>query len=149
MSPLRLKADSRVKLSEMNLTPLIDCVFLLVLFFMVGMQFKQDDRHLEARLRAVGPPPPKDKVVEPDTELHLEIQRGGTPAAPAPRILIARTPMRDWAATEDYLWRYAQLPTGNSAHVIVAPADDAIHAWVMKALDLLKQHGYEKVSFKR
>ncbi len=149
MSLLRPQAGSRVKLSEMNMTPLIDCVFLLVLFFMVGMQFKQDDRHLEARLRAVGPPPVK-QVERPTVELHLEIQRGGTAAAPAPRILIARTPMRDWAAADAYLRRYAQLPgAAASTHVVIGPAADAVHAWVMKALDLLKLHGYEKVSFKR
>ena len=149
MSLLPAKSDSRVKLSEMNMTPLIDCVFLLVLFFMVGMQFKREDRQLEARLSAIGTPI-KDKPVEPVIELHVEILRGGTAAAPAPRIRVDGIPMKDWAAADDYLRRYAKVPgVTSSVQVVVAPADNAVHGWVMKALDLLKQRGYEKVSFKR
>ncbi|MBM4038353.1 MAG: biopolymer transporter ExbD [Planctomycetes bacterium] len=150
MSLFPPKAGSRVKLSEMNMTPLIDCVFLLVLFFMVGMQFKQEDRQLEARLRAIGPTKDTEVPPPPVVELHVEILRGGTAPAPAPRLVVDGIPRRDWAAVEDYLRRYAQLSgVKSSVQVIVAPADNAVHAWVMKALDLLKQHGYEKVSFKR
>jgi biopolymer transport protein ExbD len=82
-------------------------------------------------------------------ELLVEIQRGGTEAAPAPRILIDRIPMRSLEAARDYLRRYAQFPRATEAHVIVAPADDAIHDWVMKVLDILKQLGYEKFSFRQ
>ena len=150
MSLLPPKAESRIKLSEMSMTPLIDCVFLLVLFFMVGMQFKKEDRQLEARLGAVALPTMREVPPPPVIELHVEILRGGAAAAPAPRIRVDGIAMKDWAAAEDYLRRYAQFPgVTSSVQVIVAPADNAVHAWVMKALDLLKQHGYEKVSFKR
>ncbi|HUT32172.1 MAG TPA: biopolymer transporter ExbD [Planctomycetota bacterium] len=149
MSLLRPQAGSRVKLSDMNMTPLIDCVFLLVLFFMVGMQFRQEDRQLEARLRAAGPPRPPEERQPPDPELWVEIHRGGTAAAPSPRVLIDHAPMRSWDAAEAYLRDYARIPGATKIRIVVAPSDDAVHAWVMHALDLLKQTGYENVGFKR
>lgn len=148
MSLLRESARGRVKLAEMSMTPLIDCVFLLLLFFMVGMKFREIDRQLEARLPHSGVPDPK-KPPPVIPELWVAIQNGGTAANPAPRILIGGKVMSGWAGVRAFLRDYARIPTGRDDRVILLPADDAAHGWVMKVLDILKELGYENVGFRR
>ena len=38
----------------LNMTPLIDIVFLLIIFFMVGTKFTEEERNIELKLPSVG-----------------------------------------------------------------------------------------------
>jgi len=49
--PLKTTQDEQPVL---NLTPMIDVVFLLIIFFMVGTKFAEEERNLELKLPAVG-----------------------------------------------------------------------------------------------
>ncbi len=49
--PLKTYEDEQPTL---NLTPMIDVVFLLIIFFMVGTKFTDDERKIELDLPAVG-----------------------------------------------------------------------------------------------
>ncbi len=49
-----LKPSSLEELPSLNLTPMIDVVFLLVIFFMVGTQFTKLERQIDVRLPGVG-----------------------------------------------------------------------------------------------
>jgi biopolymer transport protein ExbD len=138
----RPDGKSRVKLTEMNMTPLIDCVFQLLLFFMVGMKFRDLDRQLQANL-------PKGGSGYIGPELLVDIRNVGTAASPAPRILIDRRPMRDWDAAEVYLRTYARTPEGKDTQVILAVSDDAAHGWAVRALGILNHLGYRNISIKR
>jgi len=138
-------ATSRLKLTELSMTPLIDCVFLLLLFFMVSMKFKEIDRRIEAQM----PKGPITTVRPPINELFITIRNAGTAEAPRPQLLLDRRPMRNWAALRAALRDHAAIPGGTRDTVIVVPTDDAAHGWVMNALDLLTEFGYRNVSFKR
>lgn len=48
-----LKAFSAEDEPTINMTPMIDCVFLLLIFFMVGTTFSKQERHLEIKLPTV------------------------------------------------------------------------------------------------
>jgi biopolymer transport protein ExbD len=48
-----LKASSDEELPAINLTPMIDVVFLLLIFFMVGTQFTQQERRIDIKLPGV------------------------------------------------------------------------------------------------
>jgi len=133
---------SRVRLSEMNMTPLIDCVFQLLLFFMVGMKFRELDRQLRANL-------PKDGPRYIGRELLVEIRNVGTATAPAPRILIDGRPLAGWDAAHAFLRSYARTPDGKDTLIILAADDEAAHGWVVKALDILRHLGYRSISIKR
>ncbi|MCR9293728.1 MAG: biopolymer transporter ExbD [bacterium] len=42
------------ELPSLNLTPMIDVVFLLIIFFMVGTQFSKQERQIELKLPGAG-----------------------------------------------------------------------------------------------
>ena len=145
MSLLSKGTRSRLKLTELNMTPMIDCVFLLLLFFMVATKFKEIDRRIEAQMPKV----PITTVRPPTNELFIAIKNAGTAEAPRPRLLLDGRPMLNWAALRTALRDHAAIPGGTRDTVILVPADDAAHGWVMNALDLLTEFGYRNVSFKR
>jgi biopolymer transport protein ExbD len=49
-----LKTSASEELPSINLTPMIDVVFLLIIFFMVGTQFTQPEREIALKLPGVG-----------------------------------------------------------------------------------------------
>ena len=63
--PLKTQHDEQPAL---NLTPMIDVVFLLIIFFMVATKFSELERNIELTLPEVAAPaaltaPPRDRVV--------------------------------------------------------------------------------------
>lgn len=62
-------------LDSLNLTPLIDVVFLLLIFFLVATQFAQDDEQMPIKLPSASSAVPM--TVEPD-ELIIAVAEDGT-----------------------------------------------------------------------
>ena len=67
----RLRRESVVESDELNLTPLIDCVFLLLIFFMVTTVFKEP-----YRLRVLLPEAVESVLIE-EKKLVATIARSG------------------------------------------------------------------------
>ncbi len=59
---------------DLNLTPMIDIVFLLIIFFMVGTRFTEMEREFDIQLPAVSDAPPLTSL--PD-EIVVNIQKSG------------------------------------------------------------------------
>ena len=59
---------------DLNLTPMIDIVFLLIVFFMVGTRFTDLEREFDVQLPAVSAAPPLTSL--PD-EIVVNIQKSG------------------------------------------------------------------------
>ena len=133
-----------VRRARLSITPMIDVVFLLLIFFMVGMKYRELDRKLEARLPKTNGDPP---VITPETWVVIKNQ--GTRAAPRPQVVIDQVVMRDWDQVAARLAHLARLPGARTDPVILAPDDDALHAWVMTALDHLKQERFQNISFRQ
>ena len=49
-----LKTSTSEELPSVNLTPMIDIVFLLIVFFMVGTQFTDKERQINLKLPGAG-----------------------------------------------------------------------------------------------
>ncbi len=80
-----LKISDSSEQTTLNLTPMIDIVFLLIIFFMVGTQFTKSERHFDVQLPTVSDAQPltslpdeivinvldDDRVLVHDEELSL------------------------------------------------------------------------------
>ena len=139
---------SVLKKAELSLTPMIDVVFLLLIFFMVGMKFKELDRKLEADLPKAGKPLDDDKQ-PPPSEIWVIIKKAGTAANPVPKVIIDQRPFSDWEEVRNVLARLARAPGAKQDPVILAPDADAHHGWVMKVLDFLNQLQFRNINFKQ
>lgn len=148
MNVLEGRGKDIVKRAELSLTPMIDVVFLLLIFFMVGMKFKELDRKLEADLPKAGKPLEDDQQ-PPPSEIWVMIKKNPATAAPSPKIIIDQRPYTDWDKVYDTLASLAKLPGARQDPVIVAPDDDARHGWVMKILDYLNQLQFRNINFKQ
>ena len=76
-----LKTSTSEELPSVNLTPMIDVVFLLIIFFMVGTQFSNDERQIELQLPGAGelkamisPPDRREIVVTANGSVLFEGQ---------------------------------------------------------------------------
>lgn len=77
-----LKTSSSEELPSVNLTSMIDVVFLLLIFFMVGTQFTKSERQIELKLPTAGelkpmvaPPDQRVIVVTEAGQFHLDGQQ--------------------------------------------------------------------------
>jgi biopolymer transport protein ExbD len=75
--PLKTITDEE---PQMNMTPMIDCVFLLLIFFMVGTQFSDMERDLQLEVPQVGDNPtltqaPEKKVVNVFADGHVTLDQ--------------------------------------------------------------------------
>ena len=137
-----------VKRAELSLTPMVDVVFLLLIFFMVGMKFKELDRKLEADLPKAGKPLDDDNQ-PPPSEIWVMIKNAGTPSNPRVKVIIDQRPFTNWDDIHNTLARLAKAPGAKQDPVIIAPDDDALHGWLMKILDSLNQLQFRNINFKQ
>jgi biopolymer transport protein ExbD len=73
--PLKTQLDEQPAL---NLTPMIDVLFLLIIFFMVGTQFVRNERHIKLSVPTVGqfkalPAPHKSVVINVHGDGMIEL----------------------------------------------------------------------------
>ena len=71
--PLKTHTDEQPAL---NLTPMIDVTFLIVIFFLVGTQFRQEERQIDLTLPQVAEAA-KPKSAAPERKI-INVNRNGT-----------------------------------------------------------------------
>jgi biopolymer transport protein ExbD len=123
---------------DINLTPLIDVVFLLLIFFMVSTTFKED-----GRLRLQLPQADGEPVASDTLELvELVIDANG-------RFFIDHQQVADGGAGADGLRNaLAAVVESRGALPVVIKADAATpHQAVMTALDAAGRLGLNKIAF--
>jgi biopolymer transport protein ExbD len=115
--------------SEQNLTPLIDCVFLLLIFFMVTTVFKQPYR-LQVEL-----PQARNAKEALEKKLVASITTDG-------RMEINREPV-DQGDLEQVLLREKQ--STRSLTLILRTDKEAKHKWVLFILEAAKRVGVDTI----
>jgi len=146
MTPREKPKRDILKHARLSLTPMIDVVFLLLIFFMVGMKFRELDRRVEAQLPKQNG---REHTESIPREIWIVIKNQGTATRPEPQVAIDGVVLRGWEAVRARLTRFAATPGGRTDPVIVAPDDEALHAWVMRVLDYLHQLRFQDVRFKQ
>jgi biopolymer transport protein ExbD len=148
MNLLNTKDGDVIKKAELSLTPMIDVVFLLLIFFMVGMKFKEYDRKLEADLPKAGQEATDDELLT-EIWVRIAVKSGSPPNNPQVQYYVDQQAMRDKAHLKRTLRRYSNTLGARNDPVIVAPTDDAWHGWVMTVLDYLNELGFKSINFKQ
>jgi biopolymer transport protein ExbD len=132
---MNLRPHRRVS-RHVNLTPLLDAIFLLLIFFMVSTTFKD-----EARLRVQLPQAQGEDIpAEEPAMIRLVIDRAG------------RYFVNDAAVTDDKLATLAkalmQMKSEQGAVPVLIQADaGSTHQAVMTALDAASQAGLNRIAF--
>lgn len=121
---------------DINLTPLIDVVFLLLIFFMVSTTFKEDARLRIELPEAQGEP----MTVEEPRVLALTIDRAGRFYVDD-RMVVDTKPETLKKAIAGTLGEETDLP------VVVKADAQTPHQAVMTAMDVASQLGLTRFSF--
>lgn len=69
-----LKVADLTEEPTLNLTPMIDIVFLLIIFFMVGTQFAEQERLFDVQVPSVSDAPP---LTDRPDEIVVNVSTGG------------------------------------------------------------------------
>ena len=122
--------------AEINLTPLIDVVFLLLIFFMVSTTFREDAR-LRLRLPSAEGEPPSAQQPGP---VAVSIDRRG-------RFFVGERPLAEQtpAALEAAL--AAAFAERQQALLVIRADAEARHQAVITALDVAGRLGVERIAF--
>lgn len=127
---------------QINLTPLIDVVFLLLIFFMVSTTFSKES---ELRIQL---PESSDRPVEARQDAVLEIQIGaaGEYAVKGPGDDAARPLL---GSDRQALYRALAAAGGNRTELVTVIRADrrTPHEAVVRAMDMVRRLGYTDITF--
>lgn len=119
---------------EINLTPLIDVVFLLLIFFMVSASFTH-----ESALKVDLPKATIHSAEQRGTPLHIEIDKDGKIAINDQRLTNSR-PVTLMAAMK------AAAGNRKQPQVIISADAKTDYQSIVTAMDVAQQLGFERLS---
>lgn len=124
-----------------NLTPLIDVVFLLLIFFMVSTTFSK-----ESELRIQLPESSDEPVERQNLTLEVEISADGIYAVKGPGEDAARQLL---GTDRETLYRALASSSGNRTDLVTVIRADrrTPHESVVRAMDILRRLGHTDITF--
>jgi biopolymer transport protein ExbD len=124
-----------------NLTPLIDVVFLLLIFFMVSTTFSK-----ESELRIQLPESSDEPVERQNLTLEVEISADGIYAVKGPGEDAARQLL---GTDRETLYRALASSSGNRTDLVTVIRADrrTAHESVVRAMDILRRLGHTDITF--
>lgn len=132
---MRFKRSTRQEEVQVNLTPLIDVVFLLLIFFMVSTTFTR-----ETKLEIDLPESSSEAVLGDERPLEILVDANGNYA-------VNNTPLLR-SDTEALKQALAEVAGQNRDQTVIITGDaQAPHQAMIFALDAVGQMGFSKVSY--
>lgn len=119
---------------DVNLTPMIDVVFLLLLFFMVSTSFIR-----ESSLKVDLPEASGQALAEQETPIDIIIRANG-------EVLVNDTPIA--VATRDALRDLLKTTAGDNAdpHIIISADANAEYQHIVTAMDAAQLLGFTRLT---
>ena len=129
----------RRKPPTINLTPMIDCIFLLLIFFMVSTTFAPI-QGLRAQL-----PPHVDRIYPPKGIVVMI-------ANPAPgetegTIVMYEDGREEIVQTGEMFTRFINAPQEAKRLVIIRAGREVFHEQIVLVMDIAKQAGIDRIGF--
>ena len=143
---------------KLPLTPMIDIVFQLLIFFIVSTKFRVPEGELEAYLpRDEGAPTKRTERPEDVKEIRVTLrvsQAGANNPNVPPTILIDNTEVKEKTGGNSMTWlrdklkRYGRdKATLEKLPVIIEAGPELAYKWVIGTLDMCRSIGFAKVNF--
>ncbi len=146
--------------AKLQMTPMIDIVFQLLIFFFVVTRFRIPEGELEAYLPQEAGPPDQLTVAEIEPEIRVTIRtRGGDPEAEptyevtrAPDdgidIDVDRTVLGGLRTLQQEIIKHAQDPDVRENVPVILEVEPGVkYRWVIKALSICRGEGFREVNF--
>ena len=131
-----IKEGRRSKSVEMDMAPMIDCVFLLLIFFMVATTFAP-----MPGLRVQLPPPGKPN---PNKPKGLIIRVANPDAGQYQGTMMLN---EDVVQFDDLFNMLVNKPDEMKSMLIIQSERDVMHEQVVRVMDVAKQSGIVKIGF--
>ena len=154
MKFLRLHGSERTTL---KMTAMIDVVFQLLIFFLVGMKFRIPEGELDAYLPEEGQPKELKERVLPVDEIRITLrvsQAGAKDPAVPPSVLLDGKTFDGGPASGSVNWLRSQLTELakdrqilEEVPVIIEAEPHLAYRWVVYTLNYCKKKGFRKIYF--
>ena len=158
---IRRPSDDSSKVDELPMTPMIDIIFQLLIFFMCSMHFKELEGKLTSWLPKEGPAPSNLHVTPPP---EIRIVMSWDAAAAVTHLSVERNPVgearfdrergRDlggeglWRTLGDRVERLWTVEGGRpDARVVIDATRDVPWAHVIRTMDACKARRIDRIAF--
>jgi len=128
-----LKTSSSEELPTLNMTPMIDVVFLLIIFFMVGTQFTKSERQIDLTLPGAGE---LKAMIAPPDRREIAVTKDGSIIFDGQRVSVQQLTEQLMAMRS----RYADL------QVVVRADGKAEHQYVVAVFGAINRAGVSGIS---
>ena len=125
---------------EIKMGPMIDCVFLLLLYFIAASDIKMTERYLGLMMPGSAPPPPKTIIAD----ITLSITPSGQVAAN--QVPLDGPTDRNLPALVAKL-KQAMALFGNNQPVVIHPQPSVKHQRIVDVLNACSAAGVKNLSF--
>lgn len=142
---MALNMSRRKKTGDDNnipMAPMIDCVFLLLIFFMVSTTFAPI-QGLRVQL-----PPPIVQTVTPKRSIVIMIA-DPTPGETEGTIMIREDDREEIVQTGEMFHRFINAPEDTKRMVIIRAGREVFHEQIVHVMDIAKQAGVDRIGFAR
>ena len=135
-------SDRNDEETQINLTPLIDVVFLLLIFFMVSTTFSKESQ-LRIKLPESSDEPEQEQQVQ---VLEIEISANGVYAIKGPADTAARQLVN---TSREALYRALLVATEDTQELVTVIRADrrTPHESVIRAMDMARRVGQTNITF--
>tara|TARA_R100000027_G_scaffold43940_2_gene33058 strand:- start:8619 stop:9068 length:450 start_codon:yes stop_codon:yes gene_type:complete len=141
MASIKKKAQPK---PEIQIAPMIDCVFLLLIYFMVSATLEKQEADLSFELP--GTVEQNEPIELPDEQI-IEIRKDGQVVVN--EYTYDSPESRQYLELAAMLTRFKEASDANKSDAIVtiSPADLALHESIVKVMDAISIAGIESINF--
>ncbi len=127
------ESDSEGESSEIDLTPMLDVVFIMLIFFIVTASFVKESGFDVNRPPSSQQPPPEKNEVK---NILINIDADG-------RLYVNRRPVDPGALTANIKRLHAESPKGS---VVIQADDGSANEWLITVMDSARKAGVYNVA---
>jgi len=127
----------RTEIEEMDLTPMVDVTFLLLIFFMITASFSLQ------KTMEVPPPDPETQGASPIPLNQIEENSVVVRVEPGDAYFVDDRPIADAADLPSAL--STAMSDGNRSELVIEAADDARHESVVRVYDAGNEIGMQRI----